>query len=165
MMPIRSLNRLAIAALLLAACGEPPGPADDIPPATPPAFDASRFDDVDDPVWRAYLVLQDALAHDLSDESQRAAAALHDAADADLDPLTAAAAAAADIEALRVAFQPVSEALIERGAPPGFRVAYCPMAFDYTGARWVQARGHLMNPYFGARMLHCGAFEPTDGDA
>ena len=33
------------------------------------------------------------------------------------------------------------------------------MAFGYLGARWIQRTGELANPYFGARMLHCGIFE------
>jgi Cu(I)/Ag(I) efflux system membrane fusion protein len=31
------------------------------------------------------------------------------------------------------------------------------MAFDDTGASWLQAAGDIANPYFGAMMLRCGA--------
>ncbi len=33
-----------------------------------------------------------------------------------------------------------------------FEVVYCPMA----GAKWVQKKGEITNPYFGSEMLHCG---------
>ncbi|MEC5128107.1 efflux RND transporter periplasmic adaptor subunit [Verrucomicrobiales bacterium BCK34] len=33
---------------------------------------------------------------------------------------------------------------------------YCPMAFDNTGATWLQPDENLLNPYFGASMLQCG---------
>lgn len=152
-------------ALSLLACADAPPPDDDIPPAHPPAFDAGRFDEVEDATWRAYLVLQDALAHDLYDEAHAAAQALHESAAGELAQLTGPALDAEDINGLRIAFRPISELMIEHGAPTGFGVAYCPMAFDYEGGRWVQQEGHLMNPYFGASMLRCGAFEETDDDA
>ena len=148
-------------ALLTAACGGPDDPGDDVvPPAEPPPFEAARFDEVDDGVLRAYLRLQDALAYDRFGAAHAAAAALRLAADDGLAPLAEAAATAEDITGLRIAFRPLSEQLIgSRDLPPGFAVAYCPMAFDYEGGRWVQAEGHLMNPYYGAHMLRCGAFE------
>ncbi|HIB00655.1 MAG TPA: DUF3347 domain-containing protein, partial [Phycisphaerales bacterium] len=33
---------------------------------------------------------------------------------------------------------------------------YCPMAFDFKGAYWLQRKDALVNPYFGAEMLKCG---------
>lgn len=33
---------------------------------------------------------------------------------------------------------------------------HCPMAFDNTGADWLQDHDRLQNPYFGAAMLRCG---------
>ena len=30
------------------------------------------------------------------------------------------------------------------------------MAFDHTGASWLQDHDTIDNPYFGARMLRCG---------
>jgi hypothetical protein len=156
---------LAIAWMLtLAACGGDPEPAmDDIPPARVPAYDATRFDRVADPAWAAYLGLQDALAYDRFDEAHAAAQRLRPVA-GELAAEAEAAAAAPDIEALRTAFEPLSEGMIARSdRPQGFVVAYCPMAFDYDGGRWVQSAGPLMNPYFGDRMLHCGAFEEPAG--
>ena len=41
--------------------------------------------------------------------------------------------------------------------------AHCPMAFDDTGADWLQAGREVRNPYFGAEMLTCGAIQETYG--
>lgn len=63
---------------------------------------------------------------------------------------------------LRSAFQDLSDALVALaglvGAPgtPGLRVAHCPMAFDDTGADWLQVGETIANPYFGSEMLRCG---------
>ena len=69
------------------------------------------------------------------------------------------AAAGADIEAVRRAFKPLSEALVAKGQiPAGYGIAFCPMADDDRGARWIQKQGEIANPYFGASMLKCGEF-------
>ena len=68
-----------------------------------------------------------------------------------------AAVVTTDIEAMRVAFKPFSENLKWQTLPEDHQLVYCPMAFDNTGAHWVQKKGDIMNPYFGASMLHCGA--------
>ena len=39
------------------------------------------------------------------------------------------------------------------------------MAFDYAGGYWVQRDGPIMNPYFGASMLHCGVLEDEGAGA
>jgi hypothetical protein len=39
-------------------------------------------------------------------------------------------------------------------SPGGVRIAYCPMA----RRSWLQRDGAINNPYFGSRMLDCGAF-------
>ena len=69
------------------------------------------------------------------------------------------AAAGADIEAVRRASKPLSEALVAKGQiPAGDGIAFCPMADDDRGARWIQKQGEIANPYFGASMLKCGEF-------
>ncbi len=40
-------------------------------------------------------------------------------------------------------------------------IAYCPMAFDNEGARWLQRGSKIKNPYFGAMMLGCGEVQET----
>jgi Cu(I)/Ag(I) efflux system membrane fusion protein len=33
---------------------------------------------------------------------------------------------------------------------------FCPMAFDFKGALWLQRAAEIDNPFFGAAMLRCG---------
>lgn len=73
--------------------------------------------------------------------------------------------AAPDIDQSRQAFHQLSQAVtkaIERfgfaGTDPVY-VLYCPMAFDNTGARWLQDSKDVLNPYFGEMMLTCGSVE------
>lgn len=41
----------------------------------------------------------------------------------------------------------------------GMHVAHCPMAMDGKGADWLQKSDkEIQNPYFGAKMAHCGKF-------
>lgn len=74
-------------------------------------------------------------------------------------------AAAPDLEAARVAFEPLSIAMItmasDFGAAAGDSVLlfHCPMAFDWRGADWLQGRDGVENPYFGSRMYRCGTRE------
>ncbi len=39
--------------------------------------------------------------------------------------------------------------------------AYCPMAFDNTGAYWLSDKKEIRNPYFGSKMLKCGSVKET----
>lgn len=71
---------------------------------------------------------------------------------------------AADLEAARVPFEPLSAAideLVRRFGTGEVAVfsAHCPMAFDNRGADWLQGDEQLLNPYFGAAMLKCGSVE------
>ena len=110
------------------------------------------------PVLKQYLAAQDALSGDRLDEAIAALGHLSESAPEEVQRLVAGAEGA-DIDSVRVLFQSISEALID-GKPlmDGLRVARCPMAFDYQGGRWIQRNGDIANPYFGARMLHCGVF-------
>ncbi|MFC1620486.1 efflux RND transporter periplasmic adaptor subunit [Candidatus Neomarinimicrobiota bacterium] len=66
------------------------------------------------------------------------------------------------IESLRKGFEAISETVISLGQSFGhtggqtFREIYCSMAFDNTGASWLQTDKQVQNPYFGAKMLRCG---------
>ena len=40
-------------------------------------------------------------------------------------------------------------------------LAFCPVAFNNKGAYWLQTRDVVNNPYFGAKMLKCGAIKKT----
>jgi len=142
---------------------------------TPPGFRRQV-----DAVWRAYLGLQAALAGDDREAAGAARARIGAAlGEADASALEADAAAAwgvargrmrdaldgvdagADLEALRVAFEPLSVAmrhLVEAFGVDAGEVyqVHCPMAFDFRGADWLQADEEVLNPYFGEEMLRCG---------
>jgi len=131
---------------------------DDLP-GPPQPFDAQRFDGMAAGTIKSYLQLQDALAHDEFIAAQAAAVTLADLADGDLMGPARVAKGAVDIGVLRAAFRPLSEMLIGQNVPAGMAVAYCPMAFNFEGGRWLQLAGDISNPYYGASMLRCGAFE------
>ena len=67
----------------------------------------------------------------------------------------------------RKAFLKVSNAviaLLDRSAPsasvaPELFVAHCPMAFDDSGASWLQKNRPIANPYYATAMKSCGAVE------
>ena len=146
-------------------------------------------------VLEAYYAVQAALAADDAAQAQQAAADTQTALDAvkmellrgdahiawmahakDLRAaLDAAKTAGTDIAKLRVAFEPLSNALIAAlqgfGAPgdtPAY-VLHCPMAFEGMGADWLQAAQETRTPYFGSTMLKCGSvigtLEPPGADA
>ncbi len=71
---------------------------------------------------------------------------------------------ATDMEARRTALYPFTERFVEvleafgyqrDGGPVG--LFHCTMAFDDTGANWIQAEDRTANPYFGSGMYRCGA--------
>lgn len=70
-----------------------------------------------------------------------------------------------DIEALRTNFEILSDNLIDLAKTFGnvgdltFNEAFCPMAFGNKGAYWLQKGDKVFNPYFGAKMLHCGSIK------
>lgn len=134
-----------------------------------------------EPLVSAYLEVQRALAADDLEAVTAAGAALRDAvADVTLssaahetwrgtaDALVAhgeALATAGDLERARVVFEPASAAiqdvLVRYGNPleTALRVAFCPMAFDNSGAHWVQEGEAIDNAYFGAKMRRCGEIQ------
>ncbi|MBU6153727.1 MAG: DUF3347 domain-containing protein [Bdellovibrionales bacterium] len=65
---------------------------------------------------------------------------------------------AKSIAEYRDRFQKVSEILLpwmKKHKMKGLILAYCPMKKAY----WLQAKGDLRNPYYGAEMLECGVEE------
>ncbi|MCF7958823.1 MAG: efflux RND transporter periplasmic adaptor subunit [Phycisphaerae bacterium] len=67
-----------------------------------------------------------------------------------------------DLARMRESFHLVSQTMIQLagwfgsvGDGPVY-VYHCPMAFENTGANWLQADDKTLNPYFGAMMLRCG---------
>ena len=129
------------------------------------------------PVYAAYLDAQEALAaDDLGGFNQarrdlRSAVGFVEEAGLVGEPLAAWRRAAhaladdapiTDLKLARARFERMSDAVISLHERFGHRggetwnVAYCPMAFDNAGARWLQRGTKINNPYFGASMLRCG---------
>lgn len=72
------------------------------------------------------------------------------------------AANAESIELLRESFKSISNSMLTivrkfgHGESTSLVEAFCPMAFNNTGASWLQVGPGVQNPYFGASMLSCG---------
>lgn len=102
-----------------------------------------------------YLHVQRALAADDFDHARHAWIRLGSNAGAPLP-------SASSIRELRNLFKSLSDYTIGRilendgVGEDHIRLVHCPMAFDFTGADWLQATGEVRNPYFGAEMLTCG---------
>jgi membrane fusion protein, copper/silver efflux system len=112
------------------------------------------------PALAHYVAAQEALAGDDYAGAKKALGQLAQTATPSLKTLAEQAASAGDIEAVRAVFKPLSEELRKDEVPEGYVLAYCPMADGNEGAHWIQKDGpSIMNPYFGASMLHCGVFK------
>jgi Cu(I)/Ag(I) efflux system membrane fusion protein len=127
-------------------------------------------------LYSSYFEIQKALAADSKPPAAAAQALHHAAATLGAEQVLPAAAMKhvkeiADgsqhlhhlaLEDARKAFQPVSEAVVALAAQVRsadsqvpFTQFFCPMV-PGGGANWLQADGHLLNPYFGSKMLRCG---------
>lgn len=135
-------------------------------------------------VYQAYFAMRRVLAGDDANEAASAATtmlaavkavdmalfddAAHSAwmdASTQLREILSRATETNDIRVLREHFHSLSQHLIRLaqswgalGAETVF-VMHCPMAFDNTGAHWLQNSQEVQNPYFGAAMLNCGSVE------
>jgi len=74
------------------------------------------------------------------------------------------ARAIADSQSLdeaRKHFQTLSEVAVPIARTENtMHVAHCPMAMNGKGADWLQkSKDEIRNPYFGAKMPHCGKFK------
>lgn len=150
---------LLAAVALAAACGSEPDPAPGDASGESEQGSAAGLD----AALGFYLKAQKALADDSFEPARQAVAALQEHMDPEHAGLAATAASASDIETLRAAFLPLSNALLDSELPEGYRIAHCPMAFDWEGAHWIQKEGEIANPYYGSGMLRCGVF--VEGDA
>ncbi len=71
------------------------------------------------------------------------------------------------IDAARVRFEELTLAVLHLQNQFGHTgqetmyAAYCPMAFDFEGAKWIQRGTEINNPYFGSEMLRCGDIQET----
>jgi len=152
-------------AVLVGACSTP---SEKLPPPKQTPHKAAVSDSkpsLESAVER-YAAVHDALAHD---DAARARTAFGELAP-QLKSASAAATTGAgsdDIAVQRKAFHEVSLALMKRiraeGNPSSgeLHVAQCPMAFNNTGAQWIQSTKRVANPYFGASMFGCGGIEES----
>jgi len=151
-----------VAALFVALDGA--AAAQKVATPAPPATETTRA------VVQSYLEIQAALAADRFDDvkgparnlASQAAALGKDGAE--LAKASTAFAAAANLEAARTAFGPLSDAVIARvkadgsaDLAAGLKVGFCPMARK----SWLQREEQIRNPYYGARMLTCGELKPA----
>ncbi len=110
-----------------------------------------------------YLSMQGALANDDYQEAYNALMGIHritmgvEGAESLMNP---SMKPAGDIDKLRAIFEEISIVLRKAAADgkisTGLNEAYCPMAFDFRGAYWLQKGEQISNPYFGSKMLKCG---------
>jgi len=117
-------------------------------------------------IIHAYIGVQEALAADALDVAREAFENLAVQAEAaEMVEVVSPAkdgASAKSLEAQRQSFERLSSVIIpivrEHGNPTDLpvRLVHCPMAFDFTGAGWLQTTEAVRNPYFGAEMLTCG---------
>lgn len=71
-----------------------------------------------------------------------------------------------DIENKRKAFQMISGNLFDltrtvRYGKEKVYLLHCPMAFNDAGADWLSNTTEIKNPYFGSKMLTCGAVKDS----
>jgi len=137
-------------------------------------------------VYAAYFSVQTALSRDLLQDAKKGAAEIQGALKkVDMNLLQGKAhvrwmehsgvigesgkaiAGAKNIDAAREEFRNLSNALIltarEFGVfdPGPVYVLHCPMAFNKTGADWLQKQPETANPYFGKSMPACGQIIET----
>ena len=109
------------------------------------------------PLSPNYIAAQEALSADNYEQAKAALTALAAESSGDFQKEAKAAAAAPDIDSMRMAFRSASDVLIKNGVPAEYAVAFCPMYKG--GASWIQRKGTIANPYTGSSMLTCGSFK------
>lgn len=120
-------------------------------------FAWAQSGDVKDKLLISYVEIQEKLASDDITGAKTAAskALVATSSDKELKKTFEKIIKAKDLEAGREAFKAASKHIVEArksDLPDEYMVAYCPMA----GAKWIQRKGDLKNPYFGKEMLSCG---------
>ncbi|HET9941732.1 MAG TPA: hypothetical protein VFR05_00240, partial [Terriglobia bacterium] len=103
-----------------------------------------------------YVDAATALAADDFAKAKASLTSLAKESTGELQTLAQAAANTPDIAAMRDAFKALSNVATTMELPPDHAVAFCPMFKG--GAKWVQKKDKLANPYFGNEMLTCGNF-------
>ncbi len=120
-----------------------------------------------------YFATQEALAADDFEAAIATAKALNaaqedSACSKDISKATQAILKSSDIKEARKAFKTLSDVVIPMVESDGIEstqahLVYCPMAFEFTGASWLQKDKAVANPYFGSEMFACGAVKQSFG--
>jgi hypothetical protein len=114
-----------------------------------------------DHMLEGYAALSTALYKDDLAAAQKAATGMvkHDK-DSAMAKHAQAIADSKTIEDARKHFKELSDIAIPIAKKEGgMHVAHCPMAMEGKGADWLQKSDEeIQNPYFGAKMAHCGKF-------
>jgi Cu(I)/Ag(I) efflux system membrane fusion protein len=117
-----------------------------------------------DELITSYLQIQRALAQDNIEHARHGWMGLRGKS-AQLAKLLPEADSLKEKDALRSAFHILSQHVISRAQNHPeeihreLRLVHCPMAFDFSGADWLQTEDNVRNPYFGAEMLTCGTLK------
>ncbi len=88
---------------------------------------------------------------------------------AELDRILSESSGNGDIKSFRESFHLLSQQMAKVAKHFGstsqgpFYILNCPMAFDNTGADWLQDNKETRNPYFGEMMLQCGGVKEVIG--
>ncbi|HZI51648.1 MAG TPA: hypothetical protein VFE29_07485 [Terriglobia bacterium] len=144
--------------ILLSACT----PANEAPDAKEPAPEVTAAPDTSATpstvLSTHYVDAAAALAADNFDKAKASLTALAKESTGELKTLAQTAADTGDIAAMRDAFKAVSNVATTMELPPDHAVAFCPMYKG--GAKWVQKKDELANPYYGSAstMASCGNF-------
>lgn len=166
---MKRIGSLFLVAVLAAACASGPDAGDAEAQKAAPQEEAQEAESSASrqevsPLLQHYVGLSQALAADQLEEARKAASDLAQATQGEIAQLARQAAESADLAAMRQSFIALSEKVIGQEIDLGpYKVAFCPMANDNQGARWVQKDGPIRNPYYGAEMLECGYF-PEDSE-
>ncbi len=114
-----------------------------------------------DHMLEGYAVVSTALYKDDLAAAQKAATGMvkHDK-DSAMAKHAQAIADSKSIEDARKHFKELSDVAIPIAKKEKtMHVAHCPMAMNGEGADWLQTSDkEIQNPYFGAKMAHCGKF-------
>jgi hypothetical protein len=130
-----------------------PEPPQEVASQAPDASEASASPTV---LSMNYIEAATALAADDFERAKASLTALAGESTGELQTLARDCAGAADIAAMRESFKSLSTFATGMELPKDYAVAFCPMY--QGGAKWVQKRDTLANPYFGKSMLTCGSF-------
>jgi len=131
------------------------------------ACGSSKSESTDTQTLEQYLEIKDALvATDFNATQEAANKMFSNELPAELKGPITAIANSSTIADQRAAFEDLSVQMyqvVSANPVKGQMVykQYCPMAFNNAGAYWLSTEEHVMNPYFGDMMLHCGSVQET----